>query len=194
MGELRADGAVVEPDVLAGDEAAVVELHDVEDPEPQSAVAAGDPEWIADGAADPEALVGEAVLAVVAVECLDAFAGEVGEDLFVGWSGLGVAGRGAVGCADDVVLGVGREGGEHAIDVVGHLEGEVPVHQRVHLGRGERQRDQPTKAMSSSWMPSGSLNVNSRNGVPSMAYAPELAMPSWSRWAAHARSVSASAT
>ncbi len=88
----------------------------------------------ADGPTDPEALVGQTVVAVVAVQGLDSFPGEIGEDLFVGRSGLVVADRGAVGAPTMSCTTSGDERGEHAVDVVGHLEGEMAVHELVHLG------------------------------------------------------------
>ena len=55
---------------------------------------------------------------------------------------------------------------DDALNVVGHLEGEVAVHQGVHLRR--REGHQTAMAISSSWMPSGSVNVSSVKRVPAM--------------------------
>jgi hypothetical protein len=43
VGELVEDRLVVDPDVLASDEAGVIELHDMEDPESERTVVARDP-------------------------------------------------------------------------------------------------------------------------------------------------------
>ena len=97
---------MVEPDVLSSDPACVIEFHDVEDPETEWSIQAWHTERRADCPNGPHALVGEAVVAVVAMERLDSFSCEIGEDLLVGRSSP-VVPDGRTVSADDVVLDVG---------------------------------------------------------------------------------------
>ena len=51
--------------------------------------------------------------------------------------------RDASRAADNVVLGIRRERGDHALNVVGGLEAEMLVDLRVHLLRRERHDVSP---------------------------------------------------
>jgi hypothetical protein len=133
---LAGDGGEVDPDLFALERAVVGELDDVEEAELEGAAFAVEAEGFAGGGALPEGFVDEEAVAVEAAEGLDLALGEVGEEGFVEGAG-GVAAVGRAGRpADDVVLGVGREGGDDAVDVVGGFVAEVLVELAVHFGGG----------------------------------------------------------
>ena len=133
------DGGEVEPHVLPRDQS-VAELDHVQQAVAEGTVLAFEAERAADGAAVPHDLVDEEVRSVQPDLGVDAFAGDVGEQVLVERAGLGAPVVHAIGHADDVLHDVFGQGRQHAVDVVVGFEAVMLVEHPVHLRWSELHR------------------------------------------------------
>ena len=88
-------------------------------------------------AAAPYRFVDQEVLAVKPANRADPAVGEVGEQAFVERAGLGRAMAWSQRPADDVVLDIVGQRGEHALDIVARLVAEMLIEPGVHHFAGK---------------------------------------------------------
>ena len=121
--------------------AAAVELDHVQQPELERAAAPFQAERSAGRCAAPGRIVDQKIVAVQSLAAFDPAIGQVGEQGLVEGARVRAAVGRAGGPADDVVLDVVGERGEHALDVVLRFEAEVAVDVVVHLVAGQGHRE-----------------------------------------------------